>query len=128
MVDASAEVRILIAAKDPEQCRSIEEALAPRYRCESVQTAAGALERILSPGDYAVIFCDLVLEDAKGLALYRAVRALRTEALARIVFLSGQPSGDPSEDVLASLPNWVLYKPVDVRTLELAVQRKLEQP
>ena len=121
------DVRILIAAKEPEQCRAIEEILSPRYRCESVQSAAHALERILSPGQYAVIFCDLVLEDAKGLALYRAVRALRQEALHRIVFLSGCPSGDPTEDVLASLPNWILYKPVDARTLQLAVERKLER-
>jgi PAS domain S-box-containing protein len=64
-------------------------------------------------GDFDVIFCDLMMPELSGIALYRELETLRPELAARVLFITGGTFTDEARAFAARHAARCLFKPFD---------------
>jgi CheY-like chemotaxis protein len=123
----SGPARVLVVTSAEGEGVVIAESLGAEWSCSLAASAAEALGVILQDDGWDVILCELALTDARGTDLLRAIRPLRAGLAERIVFLGGGDTAGEAEDeaVIATLANWVLYRPFDAETLRSTLRQRL---
>jgi DNA-binding NarL/FixJ family response regulator len=87
-------------------------------------TSAETLERaraLLLTTSFDVVVCDVMMPDGGGEALYSKLRAARSNMAQRMLFLTGGVSASHARDFLATQPQPVLTKPLELARLLKAV-------
>ena len=123
------QLRILAVDDDEWVLRCIEALYAGVHLIESVDTLAGAWER-LKNDDYDVVILDVRLEDGMGDDLFsdmRSVRELRRSRRAEVILLTA--TNDPRVKERARLLDAVAFlsKPIDERKLTAALAQAAQR-
>jgi CheY-like chemotaxis protein len=118
--------RILAIDDEPALCAVIRRLLAPQHELVTFVDAREALRLLKTDGAFDVIFCDVMMPKMSGIDFYDELSELDPELASRTVFLTGGAFSGPGRQFLASVPNRVIEKPFDARSLEQAVANVLE--
>ncbi len=92
-------------------------------RVFEVQTAGGVgdARRSMSGAHFDAILCDVMMDDGGGEAFYTWLQDERPSSAARVIFVTGGVTDAASRRFLDAQAQPVLYKPVDLPTVERAV-------
>jgi CheY-like chemotaxis protein len=82
-----------------------------------------ALERITAGDRFDVIFCDVMMPELNGGALYAEIARVAPEQTKRMIFVTGGATTDATRRFLASVPQPVLPKPFDPKQLRALAQQ-----
>ena len=74
---------------------------------------------------YDVIFCDLMMPEMSGMAVYAAVARAKPEVAARMVFITGGTFTEEARDFAARHAARCLFKPFDSTAVRAAIERLL---
>jgi len=120
--------RILIVDDEPGIVEVLKEALSYHgYVIDTAGNGAIALQRIQAE-HYSLIVSDLRMPDMDGEKLYHAVRRLKPELAANIIFLTGDTVSSNSRTFLDWTGNRWFSKPFNVGDLEEVIRNFLRQP
>lgn len=113
--------RLLVIDDDPIVRESLSRMLS---RAFDVETAAGVgdARRTVSSTDFDAILCDVMMDDGGGEAFFNWLQRERPTSASRVIFVTGGVTDDASRRFLDALGQPVLYKPVDLTTVERAVE------
>jgi len=116
--------RILVIDDEPQILRAIGRALKV-YQLTTAETGQRAID-ILSEGqDFDLILCDLIMREISGIEVYQWVLDNRPELLDRLIFVTAGTFTDELRNFLAVVPNPILNKPFDTKTLRWMVAQKV---
>lgn len=117
--------RILVIDDEPQILAAVSRALGTY---DVVQAPSGAeARRILAQNTrFDLVLCDVMMRDIDGIEIYRWVVTRRPELVARLVFMTAGAFTPDIRRFLASVPNTVLHKPFDTKTLRWVVAQKLK--
>ena len=119
-----APARILIVDDDRLVARSLVRALRAHHT-EVINTPQEALEKLRQqPDAFDIVFCDVLMPDLGGPALYRKVRELSPEASDRFIFITGAASPDATR-FLDGISNECVRKPFDVSEVLRLVRKRM---
>jgi CheY-like chemotaxis protein len=112
--------RLLIVDDDPIVRESLSRMLSKAF---VVQTSSGVTDarRCVSEAHFDAILCDVMMDEGGGEALFSWLKLERPKAAARVIFVTGGVTDDAARRFLDALGQPVLYKPVDLLTVERAV-------
>jgi signal transduction histidine kinase/ActR/RegA family two-component response regulator len=112
--------RLLIVDDDPIVRESLSRMLSKVFE---VETAAGVADArgSVSRAHFDAILCDVMMDDGGGEALYSWLKNERPSSASRVIFVTGGVTDDASRRFLDTQQQPVLYKPVDLITVERAV-------
>ena len=79
--------------------------------------------RLLAGEWFDAILCDLSMPHLRGDELFEELRPARPALADRFVFLTGGATEPGAEELLATIPNEQLDKPLDLRALRAIVHR-----
>lgn len=122
--DTGGAARILVIDDEPQILSAVSRALR-RY---DVQPAGGGrqAQAILSrSSNFDVVLCDVMMRDVDGMALYRWLRQHHPQLVPALVFMTAGAFTREIRQFLASVPNTVLHKPFDTKTLRWVVAQKI---
>jgi CheY-like chemotaxis protein len=88
-----------------------------------VETASGVRDARKSVGGahFDAILCDVMMDEGGGEAFYSWLLRERPQSAARVIFVTGGVTDEASRRFLDAQGQPVLYKPVDLLTIERAV-------
>jgi len=123
--DTGNSARILVIDDEPQILAAVARALGAY---EVIQAPSGAeARRILAENTrFDLVLCDVMMRDVDGIEIYRWVVTRRPELVARLVFMTAGAFTPDIRRFLASVPNTVLHKPFDTKTLRWVVAQKLK--
>ncbi|MGC4001355.1 MAG: response regulator [Anaeromyxobacter sp.] len=104
---------VLVVDDEPLLLSALRRLLVPRFRVETFDDAAQALERIRGGARFEAILCDLNMPGMDGVAFHDALAAALPEQARRIVFMTGGALGERSQRVVRSGRHRVLEKPLE---------------
>ncbi len=112
--------RLLIVDDDPIVREGLSRMLS---RAFEVETAAGVgdARRSVSGAHFDAILCDVMMDDGGGEAFFSWLQRERPSSAGRVIFVTGGVTDDASRRFLDAQGQPVLYKPVDLITVERAV-------
>ncbi len=112
--------RLLIIDDDPIVRESLSRMLS---RIFDVETASGVSDarRTVSGAHFDAILCDVMMDEGGGEAFYSWLQHERPKLAARVIFVTGGVTDEASRRFLDGQEQPVLYKPVDLLTVERAV-------
>jgi signal transduction histidine kinase/ActR/RegA family two-component response regulator len=112
--------RLLIIDDDPIVRESLSRMLS---RAFDVETASGVADarRTVSAAHFDAILCDVMMDDGGGEAFFTWLQRERPSSATRVIFVTGGVTDDTSRRFLDTQDQPVLYKPVDLLTVERAV-------
>jgi signal transduction histidine kinase/CheY-like chemotaxis protein len=112
--------RLLVVDDDPIVRESLSRMLSKSF---VVETSSGVSDarRTVSGAHFDAILCDVMMDDGGGEALYSWLLRERPTSAARVIFVTGGVTDDTSRRFLDGQQQPVLYKPVDLITVERAV-------
>jgi signal transduction histidine kinase/CheY-like chemotaxis protein len=112
--------RLLVIDDDPIVRESLSRMLS---RAFEVETAAGVADarRSVSGSHFDAILCDVMMDDGGGEAFFSWLKRERPSSATRVIFVTGGVTDDASRRFLDAQEQPVLYKPVDLITVERAV-------
>jgi signal transduction histidine kinase/ActR/RegA family two-component response regulator len=112
--------RLLVVDDDPIVRESLSRMLSKAF---AVETASGVVDarRSVSSSHFDAILCDVMMDDGGGEAFYSWLKRERPSSAARVIFVTGGVTDDASRRFLDGQGQPVLYKPVDLITVERAV-------
>jgi signal transduction histidine kinase/CheY-like chemotaxis protein len=112
--------RLLVVDDDPIVRESLSRMLSKAF---DVQTATGVgdARRSVSGAHFDAILCDVMMDDGGGEAFYSWLRHERPTSASRVIFVTGGVTDETSRRFLDAQDQPVLYKPVDLLTVERAV-------
>jgi CheY-like chemotaxis protein len=89
----------------------------------AVQTASGVSDarRCVGGVHFDAILCDVMMDEGGGEAFYKWLERERPSSAARVIFVTGGVTDEASRRFLDGQSQPVLYKPVDLLTVERAV-------
>ena len=87
-----------------------------------------ARARLLAGEWFDAILCDLSMPHLRGDELFEELRPARPALADRFVFLTGGATEPGAEELLATIPNEQLDKPLDLRALRAIVHRQVAAP
>jgi DNA-binding NtrC family response regulator len=92
-------------------------------RVFEVETASGVADarRTMSGAHFDAILCDVMMNDGGGEAFFSWLQRERPSSATRVIFVTGGVTDDASRRFLEAQDQPVLYKPVDLITVERAV-------
>jgi signal transduction histidine kinase/ActR/RegA family two-component response regulator len=113
--------RLLIVDDDPIVRESLSRMLSKVFQ---VETASGVREarRSASGTHFDAILCDVMMADGGGEAFFSWLQRERPGTASRLIFVTGGVTDEASRRFLDGLAQPVLYKPVDLITVERAVE------
>jgi PAS domain S-box-containing protein len=115
--------RVLVVDDEPAATRAVKRLLAKHHDVCLVHGATAALAAFEAGQRFDVVLCDVMMPQLTGVDLYEALTRIDPEQARRVIFLTGGP---PPGDFFASLPNPVLRKPLDARSLAAAIEALLD--
>lgn len=112
--------RLLVVDDDPIVRESLSRMLS---RVFDVETATGVSDarRCVGGAHFDAILCDVMMDEGGGEAFYSWLQRERPTAAARVIFVTGGVTDAASRRFLDAQGQPVLYKPVDLLTVERAV-------
>ena len=112
--------RLLVIDDDPIVRESLSRMLS---RVFHVETATGVSDarRLVSSAHFDAILCDVMMDDGGGEAFYSWLQRERPPSAHRVIFVTGGVTDEVSRRFLDAQGQPVLYKPVDLLTVERAV-------
>ena len=112
--------RLLVIDDDPIVRESLSRMLSKAF---DVETASGVRDarRCVSGAHFDAILCDVMMDEGGGEAFYSWLRQERPQSAARVIFVTGGVTDEASRRFLDAQGQPVLYKPVDMLTVERAV-------
>lgn len=118
--------RILVIDDEPQILTAIARVLGAY---EVVQAPSGVdARRILAENThFDLVLCDIMMRDVDGIEIFRWVVTRRPELASRLVFMTAGAFTTDIRRFLASVPNTVLHKPFDSKTLRWIVAQKLKE-
>lgn len=133
-VEANPPLRILVIDDEAPILMAVRRAL-KQYDVITAQSGREALDWLATHDalgvdheDYepvSLILCDLVMGDMTGISFFQHLQAHRTALAHRVVFMTGGAFTPEIRSFLHSVPNAVLHKPFDAKTLRWMVGQKL---
>jgi signal transduction histidine kinase len=112
--------RLLLVDDDPIVRESLSRMLSKVFE---VETASGVSDarRTIGGAHFDAILCDVMMDEGGGEAFYTWLKRERPTAAARVIFVTGGVTDEASRRFLDEQDQPVLYKPVDLLTVERAV-------
>ena len=118
--------RLLVVDDNPTLLYILARALAQAYRVVATTSAREALRRLRAGERFDLVLCDLVMPEMTGMALFRALGAVRPDVTGRILFLTGGACTPESQEFLDRLPGRTIRKPLSTTRLLERVRQELE--
>ena len=119
--------RILVIDDEPLILASIRKTLR-HYEVVTAEGGAKALELLAAPdAAYDLVVCDLVMGRINGQDVYRWIADNKPELQRRLVFMTAGAFTREVREFLSSVPNPVLHKPFDTRTLRWMIAQQLRR-
>ncbi|MDF3066339.1 MAG: Two-component sensor histidine kinase [Polyangiaceae bacterium] len=112
--------RLLVIDDDPIVRESLSRMLGRTFDVETA-TGVGDARRTVSGAHFDAILCDVMMDEGGGEAFYTWLRRERPSSAGRVIFVTGGVTDEASRRFLDSQEQPVLYKPVDLTTVERAV-------
>jgi len=114
--------RLLVVDDDPIVRESLSRMLSKVF---DVETASGVSDARLhvSAAHFDAILCDVMMDEGGGEAFFSWLRRERPSSAERVIFVTGGVTDDASRRFLDGQEQPVLYKPVDLLTVERAVDQ-----
>jgi PAS domain S-box-containing protein len=113
--------RILVIDDEPQVGRAIARVLGKAGATVETRTGGEALDALDALEAFDVIFCDVMMPDVDGIAVFEAVARQRPEIARRFVFLTGGAFTSRARDFLDRVGRPVLRKPFSVDRLRAVV-------
>jgi CheY-like chemotaxis protein len=113
--------RVLVVDDDALAGALIGDAL-EEYRVTFVQSAAGAIGRIVAGGTFGAVVCDLVMPGMSGPQFHSELARIAPDLARRIVFLSASASSSEVEVFTRRVGLRCLPKPFNAAALQAAVE------
>lgn len=112
--------RLLLVDDDPIVRESLSRMLSKVFE---VETASGVSDarRTIGGTHFDAILCDVMMDEGGGEAFYTWLKRERPASAARVIFVTGGVTDEASRRFLDGQEQPVLYKPVDLLTVERAV-------
>ncbi len=112
--------RLLIVDDDPIVRESLSRMLSKAFEVETA-SGVGDARGSVSRAHFDAILCDVMMDDGGGEALYAWLQRERPSSASRLIFVTGGVTDEASRRFLDAQQQPVLYKPVDLITVERAV-------
>lgn len=126
---ASAVRRILVVDDEVRVVQAVRVALASEFAVTWTGDPSEALAWLEAGDSYDVILCDLVMPKMSGIDLWARVRERRgSDVAARFVFMAGGSLSSRVQELMAGVPNPVLYKPFGLDELCETIHRRMGRP
>ena len=97
-----------------------------QHQVEIAEHATSGLHLVLQQ-DYDVIFCDLMMPDLSGMAVFAEVERVRPAAASRMVFITGGTFTEEARNFAARHAERCLFKPFDSALVKEAITRVMER-
>ncbi len=120
--------RVLIVDDEPMLLRTTARALEDTCDVVTASSAKQALVEIESGRPIDVVFCDLLMPEMTGMALYELLQKAHRPLCSRVVFLTGGVFTSQAEEFLAVTPRPHLDKPFSMDQLQRAVHSVMREP
>jgi CheY-like chemotaxis protein len=117
-------VRVLVVDDEPLVAESLRLVLEGEFSVTTTTEPAQALERISAGESFDVILCDVMMPHMNGVVLRDRIAAIDDEQAARIVFVTGGVLQPHVRNLLESVPNAWIEKPIDIDGLRDLVRRR----
>ena len=117
--------RLLVVDDEPIVCFSLQRLLSNEGEVIAVTSAREALARIESGERFDVIFCDLMMPQMDGPAMYDELLKIAPSQAERMVFITGGAFTKRARDFIERVPNAHLGKPFDVDALVRLVRSRM---
>ena len=118
--------RVLVIDDEPYIGRSVRLVLQPN-EVVAVTSGSAALDLFRKGARFDVIFCDLMMPEMSGMAVYDEIARLVPEQAERIVFLSGGGFSPAVDAFFARVSNLRVDKPFDPSALRELVKARTPQ-
>jgi len=113
--------RVLIVDDDATLARALQRSLARDHDVVVLGRARELLEQIEAGERFDVILADVMMPEMTGVDMYERLRQLAPDQAERVVFLTGGAFTAAANDFLASVPNQVVEKPFDPKSLRVII-------
>ncbi len=115
--------RVLVIDDEPQLVRAYRRILGRHHQVTVATGGAAGLALIEKNPDFDAIVCDLTMPDVDGVRIYRSLDRIAPHLKDRIIFSSGGAFTRRAEELLSTIPNPFLEKPVDPTELLDAIER-----
>jgi signal transduction histidine kinase/CheY-like chemotaxis protein len=112
--------RLLVVDDDPIVRESLSRMLSKAFHVETAG-GVGDARRSMDGAHFDAILCDVMMDEGGGEAFYSWLRRERPSSAGRVIFVTGGVTDEASRRFLDTQGQPVLYKPVDLLTVERAV-------
>lgn len=109
--------RVLLIDDDVALTRSLGRHLDGRCDVTTAVNGQEGLERLLAPGAYDLVLCDLSMPVMNGRQLYEQLLKRAPQLAPSVVFITGGALSHDTEQFLEAIPNTKLLKPFSPRAL-----------
>jgi DNA-binding NtrC family response regulator len=117
--------RVLIIDDEVRVYEALKRVLSNEFEVVATQHPAEALEWLVGGDWYDVVLCDVMMPTMNGIELRNRLHAARADQAARIVFVTGGLVWDRVRQLVESVPNLVLEKPIDLTALRELIRRRV---
>lgn len=122
-VAGTGRARVLVIDDEPHLVRAYERALSRHHDVTVAYGGAAGLALIEKNSAFDAILCDLSMPDVDGVRIYRSLERIAPELKARVIFSSGGALTRRAEELLSSVNNPLLEKPVVGPKLLAAIEQ-----
>jgi len=112
--------RVLVVDDDPIVRESLSRMLSKAFEVETA-TGVSDARRCVDGAHFDAILCDVMMDEGGGEAFYSWLLQERPSSAMRVIFVTGGVTDEASRRFLDGQDQPVLYKPVDLITVERAV-------
>jgi signal transduction histidine kinase/ActR/RegA family two-component response regulator len=112
--------RLLVVDDDPIVRESLSRMLSKAFHVETAG-GVGDARRSMSGAHFDAILCDVMMDEGGGEAFFSWLQRERPSSASRVIFVTGGVTDEASRRFLDGQGQPVLYKPVDLITVERAV-------
>jgi CheY-like chemotaxis protein len=117
--------RILVIDDEAKVAKSLQLVLAQEFDVSRTTEPARALEWLQGGESFDVILCDVMMPGINGVELRNRVAEFSPDQAARIVFITGGLLVPQVRQLLDSVPNTCLEKPLDLDGLRELIRRRV---
>jgi DNA-binding NtrC family response regulator len=117
--------RVLVIDDEIRIASALRRLLSDEFETAATTRPDEALEWLTSDAWYDVILCDVMMPTMNGVELRNRVHAVRPDLAARIIFVTGGIVLAHLHELLDTMPNMVLEKPLDFGALKELIRRRV---
>jgi CheY-like chemotaxis protein len=125
VVPARRRGQVLIIDDDALVASTVRRALGRDHDVIGLNDPAEAARRIVSGGQFDVIFCDLMMPNVTGMDLYEQIAELAPAQAARMIFMTGGAFTTQAQDFLETTKNAYIEKPISLEKLRDLVSARI---